>query len=346
MTGSKAASPLRFSHTRPEVGRPPRAKTQAAEPTALDITFGFLQENNSARSITIELVKPKSLLLDPAIQRGEQKGEVNAIADGFRADATGAVIVSARPKARGNGEDYFLVDGQQRRASALAAEYTGDFLAIVYRGLTLEEEAALFLAYNFRRAVSAWDKYKARVTAGEELALAVKEVLDLTAVPVGGKGFVAIAAADKIMKEKNGRARLIWALNTISEAYNRDENGRCYAGNVIDGFAIFFAWHGARANTARLVTKLVEHGDVSDLISLAHTHKRINGGSLPLAIAQALITIYNKNTHSDARNGHRLSPITSRFPSKANQVPTQRGKAAVVETVDAVADDEMAGVTE
>lgn len=357
MTTSKNSTKdsLRFSHTRPETGRPTAGRASrnqpagTAAPSALDITYGFLTDHNSSTSIALELVYPKNLLLDHEIQRSEQKGEVNAIAGNFRADATGAVIVSARPKARGTGEDYYLVDGQQRRAAALAAGYDKQFLAIVYRGLTFEQEAELFLAYNYRRAVSAWDKYKARVSAQEPLAMAVKEVLDLTAVPVGGsKGFQAISTADKIIQEKNGRARLIWGLNTISEAYAGEgtdgSTGNPYAGQVIDGFAIFFAWHGARANTNRLVTKLKEHGDVKDLLSLAHTHQRINGGSTSLALAQALVTIYNKNTHSDARNGHRLSPITSRIPSKSQTVPAQR--ATKVEEISAVEDNEMAGVTE
>lgn len=316
--------------------------TKQSNPAFSDNMAGIFEASldlsaaNKEHTVTLERVWPKALLIDPAIQRGVQKGEVNKIVSKFNPYAVGVITLSARPNDHG-GEDYYVVDGQQRREASILADYAGQFMALVHRNLTLAEEAQLFLDLNFRRAVSAWDQFKNRVMAGEPQALAINEVLQITQVPVGtNKGFMAVSTADKIIREAEGRARLMWALQTIAAGYDMDGNGKCYDGRVIDGFAILYRWHGTRLNEKRLIERIRETGDgIKGLLGLAHTLQKVMGSNISVAVAQALVTTYNKGTHENSRNGMKLAPITARAPHKP-VAPTQRteGESPVFQTED------------
>lgn len=159
----------------------------------------------------LEMIDVDGLEIDPRAQRDLNEAHAGKLAAKFDIRMFGCAVVSVR-----DGERYIL-DAQHRIAAAKEAGFKGKIPAVVHEGLSIAEEAGLFLALNNKKAVDPVDKFNARVTAGEPLAVAVDKVLD-------GVGF---GIAPSSGAKTNNRA--VQAVSTVESVYKR-HGGRVLAG--------------------------------------------------------------------------------------------------------------------
>lgn len=159
----------------------------------------------------LEMIDVKDLTIDPRAQRELNDAHADKIAARFDIRMFGCAVISSR-----DGERYIL-DAQHRIAAAKSAGFRGKVPALVHEGLSIAEEAGLFLALNNKKALHPVDKFTARVTAGEALAVEIDKVM----------GSVGFGIAPASGKKTNNRA--VQAVSTVESAYKR-HGGRVLAG--------------------------------------------------------------------------------------------------------------------
>lgn len=127
-----------------------------------------------ARTRTHRTVPLDEITIDPKVQRqeGVDQRRVNKMAANFDPDALGVLILSQR-----RDGTMVCLDGAHRCAGARQVGYAAYMDAIVYTGLTLAEEASLFLLYNDKKDPSAISRFKARVIAGDPVAVDVNRII-------------------------------------------------------------------------------------------------------------------------------------------------------------------------
>lgn len=296
-----------------------RARGTTAQP-ALDaakeidadtVSRGF-ESTNPDHWVEVRRLNIDDLYVDPLIQRGEEPGEIANIVANYNPAAVGTLTGSVRTSGIRS-----LLDGQQRRAALAILRERGESDGTVdvrlHHGLSIEEEAQLFLQLNYRRSVGAMQRFKARLTAGEEKAHRIKEILDDLEIPFGRppKGFMAIGRADDIFDQENGPQRLRWALTIIRDVFDDDGRGGCYDGRVMVAFALLhkhFMPH--RLDEDLLRRKLMSTTSlVNKLIGMGKTRQEINGGDISHNIAMAIVKIYNDRKRGFAATSGKLPDI-------------------------------------
>jgi hypothetical protein len=286
------------------------ARRTAAEEVAATLSTAASYAS-STPGVTIEYLEVDfdTLEIDPSIQRDEERDEINRIVREFNPDALGVVTVSVRDVANpstGKPEaHWFLVDGQQRRAACREVQYQGKLRALVYRGLSKDQEAQLFLDLNDRKGVGPWSKFKARLEAGEEQALAIQLILDELEIPVGAPdGFMAIAKADSIFKAgERGPANLRFALTILRDVYGE------YNARILGGLAYLYNECHQFLDEELLRSKLSEYASSPlQVVRSANTLKATYGGRADIVYAEALANFYNRKMR---RNSARSKALPS-----------------------------------
>lgn len=159
---------------------------------------------------------------------------VEQIVKGFR----GALLMPLPVSERRENKKYAVVDGQTR---AKALELLDEPVApcLVYKGMTLQQEAALFSdIQRERRAMTSGSAFRARVVAEEPVAVAIAEVLadygyqvqTNSSLPGDFKAPAALeyvfhgAAVGKSAKQVQDRALLARVLEIIAGAWPKLPN--------------------------------------------------------------------------------------------------------------------------
>lgn len=149
-------------------------------------------------------LKPSETTVDHRYQRDLDKRRAEAMSREYNPNLVGVPVVSRR----GDGSIVRL-DGQHRLAAACMAGH-GDapILMEMHDGLSLREEAELFLRLNGgRTAVGAIDKYRARLEAQEPTAMEIQAILKrvqcrIVKAPVKG-GVMAVQAVETVFHRGN-----------------------------------------------------------------------------------------------------------------------------------------------
>lgn len=134
------------------------------------------------RKVTIEHIPYNSLHYDERVQREKPvPARVKKLAREWDFDKAGTLHVSQRSDGK-----YYIVEGNHRRLAALELGYgTTKARCECHRGLSLEQEAALFLALNDVRPVTAWDKFRVGLEAGDPLPIMVRDTLAKYGLKIG-----------------------------------------------------------------------------------------------------------------------------------------------------------------
>lgn len=244
------------------------------------------------------------LIIDYDIQRPLIVAEVNKIAADFNEAALGTLTISARVDPRTGETTYVVVDGQQRRAGAIKAGFTGKVRADVHHNLTRADEAALFRRLNFRRSVAPIVLFKTALVEGNPHALAVQKILDDLDIAFGTvRGFSGAKTALRLVARRNGETTLRWALGMVQRIYDGTGTGGCYDASVVEAFYWLYDRFGSRIDEDNLYKKLARMGGgVDDLIGQAHTIKSVRRGRLTVNLIRAIIARYNANKHANSRS--------------------------------------------
>ena len=129
---------------------------------------------STATTVRFAKIKPSETFIDYRYQRELDQRRVKAMTEAYDPHRVGVPVVSKRT----DGTSA-VADGQHRLAAATAAGHADvPLLMEIHEGLTLAQEAGLFLQLNGgRTAVGAIDKYKARLEHQEPVAMEIRDIL-------------------------------------------------------------------------------------------------------------------------------------------------------------------------
>lgn len=245
-----------------------------------------------------------SLTYDPRVQRveGLLDNHVLAIAENFKPPALGSVAISVRE----DGTQVIL-DGRHRVEAAKLVGWTGGIPADFYWGLSLEEEAEMFLKLNSFRSPSRIAKFLVRVTQGDPEAIAINDILkanEWRVAPGGFRGyFAAIAAIERVYRGLKPLTKgahpdqVDRVIRTATAAWGHEV--AAVHQTILIGLGALFARYGDQVNDVRLIAELAKRNP-HELLRDARTLQGLQGGSVGAALARVAVGIYNKNLRAKA----------------------------------------------
>jgi len=242
-------------------------------------------------------VAVSTLNIDPAIQRQLDRRRVERIANDLNVDAIGVITVSQR-----EGGSLFVVDGMHRVEALKLAGGEGESVdARVFTGLTIAEEAGLFIRLNTMKTPQAFDLFKARIVEEEPVAVAIRDMLAEHGWRLSSNGkkgdFVAVAAIERVYRLDPEIASQV--ISVITRLWGSDPDG--VDGRIVEGFGALFNRYRAALNADELVTRVSrEIGNPGKLLGLGRDYRAIHGKTLTRSIASVLLDRYNKNRKTKA----------------------------------------------
>jgi hypothetical protein len=257
-------------------------------------------------------VKISDLRMDFAVQRPLYLPKVQQIAENFDPAALRTLTVSER-----RDGTYVILDGQHRVAAMKENGYANGHLVYceVHEGLSLHEEAELFLKLNDARKPSYREAFDVRLTARDPDALGVKE---------------AIEECELLYRpEANSRqervVRGIAACEKVYRGFSRTDDPRRYPlelkqtllmlktawgatpaslqSSLISGGGRFWLRYGLKAvDFDRLTNNLSKYpGGPNNLIVWAKQQQATIGTQLDRAIAEAFVLQHNKGLRNKSK---------------------------------------------
>ncbi len=251
-----------------------------------------------------------AVIVDQRVQRteGPDQRRVDKMASMFNPDALGVLILSER-------EDGTLVclDGMHRCLSARKAGHTALMESKVFTGLTLPEEASLFLLYNDKKDPSAVSKFNARVVAGDPVAQEIDRIVRShgwkVSVSTHPGCINAINKTENVYRTGAGSVAngehpdiLDRVLSIITAAWGYDQHGVHQA--MLAGVAQVIGRFGTMVDSDKMVAEI--GGTRPEMIlGRARSLAGIQGGSVAAALAKII-----SGMHDNRRRTNLLPPWT------------------------------------
>ncbi len=246
-----------------------------------------------------------ALMVDHSYQRELNRGRVADMAAEFDVSLLGVIEVADR----GDGR-FAVLEGQHRFRAALAAKGADHHMVCqVHTGLSVEDEARLFYEIDRRRkALSPWDKWKARRSSGDETVIDVEAVVaeagmrvHMTAAP----GSIRSTASLERLYADGGRPLLTSVLAITGQAYGDQQDA--YDGHLLLALGeILRAYRpGTELDTNRLADALSAVMP-RQLKARAALQRELTPGTMPRLVATVIIGAYNQ------RPGRKLEPFAER----------------------------------
>lgn len=209
--------------------------------------------------------------------------------------AAGVITVSQRA----DGSQY-VVDGWGRTNAGLRVGVS-HLNAEIHHGLTLHEEAKLFLLKNRdSKQVGVLDTYKVGVVAGEKVYVETEVVLHKHSLVAGGGGPNNVGAVAAIIRitDSYGADVLDRALAVAEAAWGR--SAKTWDGMILSGLGRLLHKHGTEIRDADLAKKVGALGvpelviqKIVTMASVGSTQHTGTGGRTNAAYA-VLLQAYNK----------------------------------------------------
>lgn len=252
------------------------------------------------------------MIIDPRVQRELIQRHASTIAKGYDPALFGLGHVSLR----GDGQHY-VIDGQHRCRGAIESGHGHVPVRFrVHRGLSIQEEAALFKRLNANRIpVNALALFKVRVTAEEPDAVAIVAILKNfgLSVPSGlhkADGYVcAVRTVEDIYhnriaghkRAKKPDQRLLWnTLHVLSDAWGKQHEA--YDSNILRSVAAFLLRHEKdNIDLDRLANVLSRKGTPISLIGQIRGLQGMAKVHINEAGTQVLRGLYNQRVHESRR---------------------------------------------
>lgn len=258
----------------------------------------------SANSSKFGIVLVSGLHVDPEAQRKLSPAWVKAHVPLFDVDQLGFIVVNTRT----SGKQY-IVDGQHR-VELMRAVGWGDqkIHAELFEGLTQAGEAELFNSRNDRKAVRNIDKFRIKITAGDEAACDIQKIVTahglLISDQVADGHIVAVAAIERVYEgagiasPKEGPAALGKALKTLVQSFGKQQAS--VNGAVVQGLGMVYLRYNGKINEKELVDKLAPMpGGCPGLVGKGRSMRELRGRPLPHCIASIVVDIYNRGRRTE-----------------------------------------------
>ena len=242
----------------------------------------------------------RSLAFDDSYQRSVLPAYVAKLVGKWDLKKVGVITVSIR-----NRKPY-VIDGQHRVRAALELGLSDTKIRCeVYRGLSVEEEAQLFLALNDAKSVTAIDRYQAGLVANDPTCIGVRDTLAQYGLAVGntgGDGYVRCANTLLKIYERDPAALedtcllLTGAWGTRSEALDHV---------VVTGMGMVVNRFNGEIDRGVFVKKLAKyHGGPGALVGDARGLAALKPFGVTRASAELMVDTYNKG-----RRSGQLAPL-------------------------------------
>lgn len=148
-------------------------------------------------------VRGSDLHVDPDVQRSLNPKQVDKLENEWDEIFAGTLVISKRKDG-----SMWVVDGQHRCAAGLRKDGEMIFDAEIHEGLTLQQEADMFLALNKdRKPPHPFDNYHVSITAGKELEMRIE----------------AEVASRGLMVAKTASANKVAAIEKLRSLANKDK---------------------------------------------------------------------------------------------------------------------------
>lgn len=219
------------------------------------------------------------------------------LAEGFDAYGVGVPIVSHRTDGT-----YVWLDGQHRGELIRRACGTDQKVQCrVFTGLTLAEEARLFLKHNDGRSIRPLHRFVAEVTACDPDSVAINRTAAEHGWKVSEGGSRSIAAVESLKKVyqsdkkpdgTRGRA-LEYTLRVVTEAWGY--KSEAVNQHILAGIGAVFNRFGDAVDKAVLVKKLAQvPSGPAGVLGRAKGQHDYQGGTVGQCVAEVVVAIYNR----------------------------------------------------
>ncbi|MDI9952865.1 DUF6551 family protein [Rhodococcus sp. NM-2] len=249
-----------------------------------------------------ERIRVADLTVDPSMDTGRlymQRDEIAAwtakIAEDWDPEMLLPALVSKR-----KDSTLVIIDGQHSNQACISKEGP-DFLrdTMVYEGLTIQQEAKLFLAANkHRKPVKPFDNFRVSLTAGDAIAIRVNDEVqalggDLQVAATPSANRVGAVQALLAMGKKPGMVSRV--LKVVSDAWGRDAS--TWDNIVLRAVTMVLDWPGnwELAEDARLI-KVLKRGGSPTIWKQNAVRQRASGGgsaSRSTPMAKQIVQDYN-----------------------------------------------------
>lgn len=257
------------------------------------------RQSKPANHSAFQMVNVADLCIDPAAQRKLSRPWVKARVPEFDVDQLGYIVVNKRT----NGK-LFVVDGQHR-VELMRAVGWGDqqIHAEMFVGLSLPDEAALFIARQLRRTVTKFDKFRISVTAEDPVACHIDRIVKQAGLVVSDQSrdghICAVDALERvylgggIASAQEGPAALSKALKILVRAWGQQSSS--VNGKVIQALGLVFLRYNGSVDEPDLTKKLAPFpGGAPGLLGKGRSQQELSGRPLHHCIAAIIVDQYNK----------------------------------------------------
>ncbi len=259
-----------------------------------DAVLSRMKTSNSYGWLRIAEMK-----VDPRAQRLLRRVWVKRHVSQFDANQIGTIVISRRKDL-----SLWTIDGQHR-VELLRAVGWGDQAVYceIFEGLTIQEEAALFLKCNDKISVRTFDKFQVSLTEQDETACAIAKIVTSVGLSIAeGNRDGSVSAVSALLhlhggagvsSEQDGAAALKKTLQTINAAWGNPAAN--FQGQVIEGIGLIHLRYGAKVDQGSLVATLSKvGGGAVGLLGQAKGLRETHGGSLPYSVGAAIVLRYNR----------------------------------------------------
>lgn len=262
-----------------------------------DLTESTLHD----KKYTVEELKVSDLQVDHRVQREQLKlKRIEDMKKNFNLNALGVITVSRRAD-RG----LYIIDGWHRTETVRQlTDNVGTVTCHVFEGLTVVEEALMFLDLNFAEKPNVMDKFRVRLEAGDETAVLIDNMVRafdwrIKSAPSDGnvQAIQTLERLNQLSLKIEAEPNLVHVvLMVITRAWGHDRFGAQAV--VMEGIGRLFAEHSSRIDVARLIEKLKSFkGGPRSLHTSATESARLRGLRVPMAVADIITEAYNKGPY-------------------------------------------------
>ena len=253
---------------------------------------------------TEKFIPVGDLVMDRRVQRdGLNVNKVEKMYREWLEAAIGVITVSLRAD-----RSYVILDGQHRvEVKRRNTDNTGEVLCHVFEGLTLSQEALMFLALNTTSQPSLLEKFKVRLSAEDPIAKDIDALTKayewkVSGVP-GNSNINAVGALERLYTlsvKKEMEPNLVHlVIMTATRSWGHDRDGVQAA--MLDGLGMVFAHYGDRLNVDVLIHALKAFkGGPRGLHADAVTYAKLRKGTVANAVAELTVNAYNKGRRTSS----------------------------------------------
>lgn len=250
------------------------------------------------RKFTTEQLGVNTLEIDVRVQREfHNAGKVEKIVREFNPSALGIIAVSRRADT-----SQVIIDGWHRwEAVRRLTDNTGTMTAHVFEGLSLAEEAQLFLDLNSGNQPGVMDKFRQRLLTGDKVAVEIDKITKHYGWKIqrqqGAGTIQAISTVEQIYRHSEALEEDPNVLQLVVLTLNRAWGNQKEAphAEIMKGLAAMFSEYKDRLEVDRLAMRLSEYaGGPSVLLHDAEVIASARRMRTAMAVAEQITDWYNR----------------------------------------------------